>query len=367
MVDEAIAKEKPIRETLSIKPHNTPLVKNIILVVDESVRADYLDINDKNNGIDTTLLNNKEALNFGWSSSATNCSLYSNLALMYGGNHDDILTFVSTKPSIWEFAKHAGYETYYINGQIISDEDNKWIDYKNIDHVITHKELGKNDEHFIDQEIAKKIKQLIKDNDKNKFLYVVKRGSHFPYEKYYPNNHAPYAPHMSEASMFAEHNSVNEGDDLVINSYKNVLSWNTAGFFKEYSSEIIINPYVLLYTADHGQKLTSNNNGSFFTHCNSASISPYEGLVPLIVLTNDDKLHKEFTRSTRINHDKTNHLNIFPTVTWLLGYNEKVITNQYDKSLTQQLEDRQQFISAPFFTKFGRKHKWITIPKRKNQ
>jgi lipid A ethanolaminephosphotransferase len=364
MGDNLLNQENPSREQVSISIYQQPRINNIVLVVDESVRADYLKINDNKKGVDTGLSNSNHIANFGWSSASTSCSIYSNLGLMYGGNKKATVNIIRTKPSIWAYAKSAGFETYFIGGQKLTPDDNKWIDYNHIDYVTTNGDLINDDPNLIDYEIARKTKKIINANNNNKLIYVIKRGSHFPYESRYPDHQAIFSPHMSEGSVFSPQNTVNERADLVINSYKNSVQWNTGIFFKEYFSEKLKHSTALFYTSDHGQKLKSEDNTSFFTHCNTAMVSPFEGLVPLVIATNDLALHQLFYDAAKRNYDKSGHLNIFPTILWTLGYNVKDINQHYAQSLLDDIEGIQQFVSPPFFTKFGRKQKLNSIPKR---
>ncbi|WP_304511258.1 hypothetical protein [Desulfopila sp. IMCC35008] len=102
-----------------------PQLEKIILIVDESIRADILGINkfEKNT---TPYLCSLESgiVNFGLAASASNCSDYSNLILRTGLRKEEIPDYnqmTLKKPSIWQFTRKAGFYNVYLDAQ--SDEE----------------------------------------------------------------------------------------------------------------------------------------------------------------------------------------------------------------------------------------------------
>jgi len=96
-------------------------IEKIVLIVDESIRADILG----NNGYrtDTTpYLRSLETgiVNFGLAASSSNCSDYSNLILRAGVKKEEIPDdnqMSLKKPSIWQFTRKAGYYNVYLDAQ----------------------------------------------------------------------------------------------------------------------------------------------------------------------------------------------------------------------------------------------------------
>ena len=77
--------------------------KDIILIVDESITAMYLDINSIS-GEKTYLkeaYSNKKIHNYGIAAAATNCSYGTNIVLRYGGMRENYVEYISSMPSIW--------------------------------------------------------------------------------------------------------------------------------------------------------------------------------------------------------------------------------------------------------------------------
>src|SRR5262249_9817700 len=74
----------PARQDVALRHEGVPPVRNIVLVMDESIRGDLLDLNVRD-GIDTGTQGAGHALfNFGLASSIANCSATTNVAFRYG-------------------------------------------------------------------------------------------------------------------------------------------------------------------------------------------------------------------------------------------------------------------------------------------
>ena len=106
-------------------------VEKIVLIVDESIRADILEINAYEK--DTTpYLRSLETgiVNYGLAASSSNCSHYSNLILRTGMRKEEIPDrnqMTLKKPSIWQFTKKAGFYNVYIDAQSAEE----WENYQN--------------------------------------------------------------------------------------------------------------------------------------------------------------------------------------------------------------------------------------------
>ena len=107
------------REEVAIEQASKPLYRDIVLLIDESVTAHYLDINSPA-GVPSGLASQREGLslaNFGIAAAITNCSTGSNIALRYAGTRETYRRDIGVGPSLWAYAKGAGMETVYIDAQ----------------------------------------------------------------------------------------------------------------------------------------------------------------------------------------------------------------------------------------------------------
>src|SRR5690606_28297834 len=119
MATLALTTEQRPRETVGWAP-GVPLASgDLVLVIDESIAAMYLDINHPL-GVRSGLQAPMPALtiaNFGVTAAAANCSAGSNLTLRFGGTRETYRTAFREKPSLWAYARRAGLRTVYPDGQ----------------------------------------------------------------------------------------------------------------------------------------------------------------------------------------------------------------------------------------------------------
>lgn len=113
VVNEALA-ESPERRHVDGEPVREG-IRNIVLIVDESVRGDYASSPD--------LLPSLQRLSryrhdFGIAVSATNCSAGSNLALRTGATQSEFQKTINENPYIWDYARRAGYQSVFIEAQV---------------------------------------------------------------------------------------------------------------------------------------------------------------------------------------------------------------------------------------------------------
>jgi hypothetical protein len=126
------------REPVTLARNGQAVGHDIVLIIDESISGNYLDINapfgvhsnlkDAHPGVDI--------FNYGYAASVANCSADTNVTLRYGGTRTDYMRINSTLPSIWQYAKHAGLHTVYIDAQrtggnlqnLMTDTEKKDID-----------------------------------------------------------------------------------------------------------------------------------------------------------------------------------------------------------------------------------------------
>ncbi len=253
-----------------------PLGK-IIVIMDESIRGDFLDVN-ASTGVRSNLLQAGDSLvNFGVASSQANCSEESNVSLRYGATKANYLRDLSVNPSIWEYAKKAGYSTTYVDAQrhngnlqnFMTDLERSHIDrFIQLDEQVTPAQR--------DLEIARRLRQFIDEPAAN-FMYVNKMGCHFPYAGKYPEAERRFTPSMDQ-TYFG-----NRGDLLVsrpfgdkwgpqerlrfVNSYKNCVGWNVGKFFELLLSGADLRNTLIVYTSDHGQDFHEDGRPGFATHC----------------------------------------------------------------------------------------------------
>jgi len=216
-----------------------------------------------------------------------------------------------------------------------------------------------------DQELAKKIVELSQD-DKSSFVLVNKVGAHFPVQDKYPDSHMVYKP-VSSRGNYVNISDTGErigfsGDveawRLYRNAYRNTLLWNTGEFFDQIFAGADLQNSIVVYTADHGQRLHEDGSPGTNTHC-SPEPRDEEGAVPLVFIT-PAHLAGDLPGAAKTHHDKTSHYRLFPTLLELIGYDKEDVQSIYGPGITETDPDPFTF-NAYFNARMGRKPDWRKI------
>ncbi|MFT5592181.1 MAG: glucan phosphoethanolaminetransferase (alkaline phosphatase superfamily) [Oceanicoccus sp.] len=344
---------------------------DLIVVVDESIRGDFLDINNAN-GVATSLLEHSmKMVNFGIAASATNCSDTTNLSLRRGVRRSTYLHDKNHNPSLWQFAKKAGYRTVYLDAQLtqgrlgnhMTEPEKEDIDYFYQVSDSGYQLFNK------DNILANQLIELL-NNETRDFIYINKMGAHFPYEGKYPSNATVYSPVMQSVlfdKSYPEEDELPHPDDYselmrlkFINSYKNAVSWNVTNFFKVFTESNKSNPYVMMYTSDHGQSFHDDGREGYGTHCSIASADPEEGVVPFLILSNEALILDKLKIAQKINKNKVSHFNMAPTLYDLMGYDLNLMGVQ-EKTIFEPLDGKDQLFLSKYFVRFGSQPIWNSI------
>jgi Sulfatase len=366
----------PPRRAVAIEPDAHKTLRNVVLIMDESVRGDYIDINHPS-GIRTGLTKAGAALvNFGIASSQANCSAESNASMRFGVTRANHLRDLRANPSLWEYAKKAGYRTVYLDAQRHGAK---------LQNFMTQQELSQIDR-FIqldagtapeakDLEIARRLLQVVGEAGPH-FVYLNKMGCHFPYEGKYPAEQAAFSPTMPRTYFGNEGDPrsarpSSEGNDeqerlRFTNSYKNCLAWNSGKFFDILLADRDLSDTLIVYTSDHGQNFHEDGSPGFGTHCSNGAAPPGEGIVPLVVITQEPAALQLFGDAARINRGRASLFNVFPTLLLLMGYRAEDLNaaNHFEPTLLEPLEkDKQKFLST-YFVRFGEQAVWNRIQPR---
>ena len=356
MVTEKVLQLRQKRQPVTIAHKAMARPADIVLIIDESVRGDYLDIGGGN--IRSGLLSTTEqplpgVYNFGRAASAANCSAGTNITLRYGGTRANYLRYIATKPTIWSYAKEAGYHTVYMDAQLTDGR---------LQNSMTKRDLQKIDE-FIqfdhtpvvdrDEEIAKLIVQRTH-NDTPEFIVANKIGAHFPVNDKYPDSYMIYKPASPRgrlANVAAVSGSTGAARwDLYKNAYRNTLLWSVGHFMDTILGGANLSNAVIFYTSDHGQNFHEDGSPGYATHC-SQDPPPSEGTVAIAMMTKVPDVAKEAATWSRDNYGATSHFDIFPTLLDLMNYDTDEVRLVYGPSLFEPTNDPLTFNAR--FSEFG--------------
>lgn len=342
------------REPISISYNKElPSPDKILFLVDESIRSDYVNFQKKNTLTPYITEHLERFIPLGITASGNNCSAYSNAILRMGGVKTKLAT-IGTTPFIWSYAKKAGYKTYYIDGQLKNGELQNFMSGRELDVIDSFIQLNNSSEPEIDQKIATVLKEILNKKEKS-FIYVNKRGAHFPYSESYNTAQARFLPQMVIGEKI---NNSRDGRIRLINSYKNAIYWNVDLFFKILLNGTKLDNTVIFYTSDHGQNLLDRG---IQTHCNTVTPFFFEGSVPSAILTDQPKWHHFFKLASQKSKNHITHFQFFPTILQVMGYSKDEVTKRYGVGLDKPWPGKLEFSAGGLLPRFGKSVQWYPI------
>jgi glucan phosphoethanolaminetransferase (alkaline phosphatase superfamily) len=313
-----------------------PPLRKIVMIVDESVRGDYLGLNNSRYD-NTPFLNQVSAkiANYGTAISAVNCSDSSRAILRMGLQRQQLPdlrgTWFRLLPTIWQYAHKAGFRTALIDAwqrdrpfhSYMSDGEAKGIDIQIYP--------GDEPAYLRDEVVADELLELLR-RDEPLFIYVNKYGIHVPYLKTYPPN-MEYEPPSIVTLLQGRRNILDDYRRNVVREYHKALKWSVDDFLAKVLPAILQQPDTgLIYTSDHGQAMF--DGGYDASHCSvNPDVAKGEFFVPLFVATGADSLERRFASEARRAFNRAHHLDIFPTLLEMMGYSSQWTAVHYGSSL----------------------------------
>lgn len=242
-------KKNLTRKDIYIKPSESAKVQNIVLILDESLRGDYLSLNTKDPKVAIATryiekLHDKGFLkNFGHMYPLGNCSFISGSYLFIGGLQDSYV-----EPTIFQYMKAAGFKTYkldapqcgHYNGMSIYDD-------KYLDQYKCYKDVKP--DYQKDFAALQDIVKIINSPGKH-FIVLTKQGSHIPF----------YMNYKEKSVAFG---------DSVKDQYLNAIYWNVNEFMKEFVRKTGKKDMIVFYLGDHGVNIGPDKGEEVIriTHC----------------------------------------------------------------------------------------------------
>jgi glucan phosphoethanolaminetransferase (alkaline phosphatase superfamily) len=330
-------------------------IRNVVFLVDESIRADYIDWTPGNRFTPALAAARGHIADFGPALSAGNCSSYSNALLRFTAGPDDLGGAILKVPTIWQYAKQAGYRTVFVDAQSAFNKNtSKFQNYMTADEAKWIDKLYFLPEETPAPELDYRLLDIIAGELKSPepvFIYANKNGAHFPYDHDYPNEAKAFQPTMTDSAADTAASR--------INSYRNAVAWTVDGFFARLFKEIDLGDTALVYTSDHGQ----NFDPAAFTHCSVESPDPREAVVPLFVATENPQLHQRFADAAARAGGGQSHFAIMPTIIELFGFDTKGLDRKLADSLLDGGKPVDFFTSGDIFGLFSETRRHVADPK----
>ncbi|MDR1518621.1 MAG: sulfatase-like hydrolase/transferase [Planctomycetota bacterium] len=332
------------------KPENLEIIKepaarHIIFIVDESVGGKYLGINGYPSNTTPFLESMQgEFFNYGQCCSAANLSQNSNLVLVSGLTKNqlpDRNQAVMRQPSIFAYAKKAGFQTYYLDVQGYSRGNS--IYPRDFADFTMQKIQAK---HFFDRDIQSVVhlRNLIDQSEEPTFTYVLKAGIHYGYENKIPPAYYPDA--LPERGHVPE-------------LYHRAIRWTVDEFFTSLERAMRGKDVLVVYTSDHGQNFLGDGSAP---HGAGQNAPIDQANVPLIIWPFSEKVRQAFEGCGGYvpeMRDRAWHFQFFPTLLQLFGYRSDDVVKRYGDGLFQKPPEKRFFVSGKLFDEFGKDY-WET-------
>lgn len=279
---------------------DTPLLKtkeyskkNILLIIDESVGYEYFKEVLEDNTDDKSLFRNLQKFY-----SNHNCSAQSVFTIINGLKFKEDKLFI--RENLWSLAKKNGFNTIYFSAQekvneyqyLQSPHELNFIDRK-----FFFSEYKKSER---DKQILKQIKNIFIEPN-NKFIVVVKNGSHFPYHQQFD---------LKKYNL--------KKQDNLRQIYKYSVKENSVEFLKRLLT-FNLEYTEIIYISDHGQLISQNK----LTHCNSHDPDIKEWEIPFLYFNTYDKKQKK--------NIQIESLYIYDLILDIMGYEVSELTKEKKK------------------------------------
>ncbi|MDO9440004.1 MAG: sulfatase-like hydrolase/transferase [Beijerinckiaceae bacterium] len=355
MAARALKQSGPEQDaSLAPVPVEATKFRNVVYIVDESVRGDYLGVNGFKR--DTTpFLSRSSAITFGVAIAGSNCSYVAREMLRYGYPDRRM------PQSVFAFAKAAGFRTHIIDAW--KSASALWLSGNEAAAVEDHDSV---DGWFAERDmlVAAKLKEKLSREGRN-FVYVNKWGAHFPYHVNFPGASRVPANLRSVVNyafktdkLFRPYQSSNDDHAPEIADYEKSIAWNVDAFFAELSGVIDREDTIVVYTSDHGQSLWEN--GHKLTHCSVDRPHPAESFVPIIVFTAQPQWRSALSAQAAAGFSRYTHAAVLPTVLTALGVDQDWLRANANASLLEAPAAPRRFM---IFNSAGTgAPEWMDVP-----
>ena len=241
---------------------------------------------------------------FGVAAALGHCSAPAQVALRSGVDVQRVsaATDLRTTPSIWGYAKRAGYRTMLIDGQTAGAPQNLLLPPERALIDSSRPMVGGID---ADLKIADALNAQLRGGGKS-FTYTVLRGVHFQYRDHYPKGAIP-------------------AGSSVARQYDTALTWSKRAFFERLLAGVDRDAVGIVYTSDHGQNLTPGA----LPHCSREAVAD-EFRVPLLAFL-PEPLAARYAAAPRAGHSASQ---ILPATLIWMGYDAAAVTARYDRDLS---------------------------------
>lgn len=341
------------RKPIHIKEHKDSKIKNIIFIMDESERGDFMSVNSNDPEIKKAtpfiekLLKNDKFKTFGVMYPLGNCSYSSNAMFMTGGK-----IHYAIEPTIFQYMKNAGYQTIRLDAPHTGYQNGvQRYDKKYIDKYMSEEKVNPKTKR--DFACINDIGKILSEPGKH-FIYFTKQGSHFPVTDSYPK----------DKELFNVEKVKKYSPEWYKKQYLNAIHWNVNEEWKYLVNKIIKDrkDTVVVWQSDHGIDMAPDKNKKYIllTHCETG-FNHYKAMYNAAggIFSNNKNLINKFKNLNQSSGKQT-----FSTLLYLAGYSKNNIEKKYWPPFVEPIKDYKSYpvysMSEEKFIKIGDINKTIT-------
>jgi glucan phosphoethanolaminetransferase (alkaline phosphatase superfamily) len=355
-VNVAGARVSGLRDPVAYTENPQPRFKKILFIVDESVRADYLGLNNpKLDNTPSLIALQPYMANFGIASAGANCSAAARLFLRIGlmpSELPDVAQVWSKKTTMWAYAKAAGFKTVLVEGHSPpAPLFHSYMDLSEAKSIDEIRQVADPVTYKRDHQMPAHLLELLS-RDEPMFIAVNKFGVHPHYKDRMPSDFEYRSEHATVDTRLSAARSE------TASQYDRSLKWSVDLFFEALGSKIVRDDTLVIYTSDHGQAMF--DGGYENQHCSLGErIANSEAFVPLFAVTHDKQFLRDMRDAASRFRDQASHFELFPTLLYAMGYPKSWIEKRYGPTLFDVPEHRQRgFLMGTFFNPGA---KWLAL------
>lgn len=337
----------PRAEPDIIPRNDTAQPKVILLVVDESIRADSLGINGRQPDTTPFLGAWTGLLNLGTACAPSNVSSTSNYVIRNGitaSELPDVEQVGLKRPSVFSFAKAAGYRTIMLDAQGVPGRLLNYMNRRDLDEI---DEFWSPREDFPvsrpwewDRILLRRLADCLTRKEKS-FIWVNKVGAHFPYQDVVPPDRLAAAGQTLEPgeSLTAAR------EDAVWNTYLSAVRFAVDDFFHELAQTASLDDVELLYIGDHGQSILEGDYPT--TH--GVVVDPPTTQVEVPLFIRGPVMNRRMFGRVEGARERCSAFALFPSLLELMGYSPTDVRPRFGQPLWGELTAERLYFTGDCF------------------
>lgn len=290
--------------------------KNIVLILGESINATHMSLLGYKRQTTPLLEKLQKNDEYFYASPAISSSVLTRISMNMFFNityePDNIFHIASKETHLIKLAKKAGFKTFYISNQTISEMDA--LSPNDLDFATTK------ENHFIrsaklgDMVLLELLDEKMNEFKSGKNLIIIhERSSHSPYESTYKA--------YEKAAVYPLQNVSN--DEYRINSYDNSMIFNDyiiASIFEKFKNSSFEIPSYVFFLPDHGEAMGESLNGEKNGIFGHATLEKEVAIIPFISSFYGKSKPQEFYLNSLKNFYYPTHYEIGVLLARLLGF-----------------------------------------------